>query len=152
MTLTPKSKVHSTVILGPDCCFTSNAIVDSNITFLVQHLGTIWPDSLAEQIGKPTWSQWHYAGWHQQKVTGSNGTVLDSLCFPKNWKSRESGYLMSQGIYIFPWTNQQLFKDRSKTWWNIRMKSHKQTKLKAKNLCVQVFRGLQSISLKRIYI
>lgn len=32
------------------------------------------------------------------------------------------------------------------------MKSHKQTKLKAKNLCVQVFRGLQSISLKIKYI
>jgi len=32
------------------------------------------------------------------------------------------------------------------------MKSHKQAKLKLKNLCLQVFRGFQSISLKIIYI
>lgn len=126
--------------------------MDSNIAFLAQHLGTIWPDSLAKQIGKPSWSQWYYVKWHQVKVASSNEAVLDCLCFPKNWKSRENRYLISRGIYIFPWTKQQLFKDRRKKIWNMKMKSHKQTKLKIKNLCVRVFRGLQSISLKIIYI
>lgn len=128
------------VIFDLDCWFSCNAIVDSNIAFLAQHLGTISPDFLTEQIDKPSWSQWYYAGWHQVKVAGSNKTVVDCLCFPKNWKSRKSGYLISQGIYIFPWTKQQLFKERSKKLWNMKIKSHQQTKLKRKrkSMCAGV--------------
>lgn len=126
--------------------------MDSNILFLAQYLRTIWTDSLAEQVDKPSWSQSYYVRWHQAKVAVSSEAVLDCLCFPNNWKSRESGYLTSWGIYIFPWKNHQLFKDRRKKKKEKEKVIRQTNKIKIKNQCVGAFPVLQSISLKITYI
>lgn len=80
-------------------------------------MGTTCPASLAEIIGKHSWSQWCYEQWHQGKVACNMKLGLIVL-FSKELKrkTRESGYFhqVECGYILAPLDKVSTFKDKSK--------------------------------------